>query len=91
LSPLQCTGKQRNLRIQGPDDIELLIERYPSGYVWKILNGSLHAIAQSGLEIVITQSFDSKKLAFRERIASRIGWTSQETLCGRDYEGHDIG
>src|ERR1700730_10640744 len=49
--------------IKGPDDAELLVERYPNGFVWKIRNGSLHAIQEPGLEIVSTRSFDAKKLA----------------------------
>ncbi len=68
--------------IKGPDDVELVVERYPNGYVWKIRNGSLQAIKQPGLEIVSTQSFDAKKLAFREPIASGVAWVSRRLPAG---------
>ena len=68
--------------IKGPDDVELIVERYPNGYVWKIRNGSLQAIKQPGLEIVSTQSFDAKKVAFREPIASGVAWVSRRLPAG---------
>lgn len=57
--------RERVVRLRGPDDIELLLEPYSDGFVWKIRNGSLRAIENLGVEIVEVRTFDAAKAAFR--------------------------
>lgn len=64
------------IRLRGPDDMELLIEPYDDGYVWRIRNGQLQAIERIRFEILGVQSFDADKAAFREATTTfRAYWT----------------
>ena len=56
----------QGIHLLGPDDVELLIEPYDDGFVWRIRNRRIGAIQKIRFEIRGVQSFDAEKAAFRE-------------------------
>ena len=62
------------IRLIGPDRIELRIEPYAEGYVWRIRNGTLQKIERLNFEILAVQSFDAERGAFREAEGQFAGY-----------------
>jgi hypothetical protein len=73
--PAPIQSADQGIRVSGPEEIELLIEPYSNGFVWKAHNRNLHAIDQLRLETISLRSFDWKKLAFREAIEFVVRWS----------------
>ena len=70
--------------IHGPDDVDLLLEEYADGYVWKFQSKSLQDIDQIRLEIFSARSFDSGKNAFRAGREFAIQWSGIRNLKAGD-------
>jgi hypothetical protein len=70
------------LRLAGPDRLELLIEPYPDGYVWRIRNGSLDDVENLRFEILGVQSFDAEQDAFRKAETAFKGYWSRIPKLG---------
>jgi hypothetical protein len=73
----------KGLRLLGPDRLEVLIDPYEDGNVWRICNGSLKAIEDIRFEVVEVQSFDAEQAAFRE------GETELQHI-GQRFENYDL-
>jgi hypothetical protein len=75
-------------RVSGPDHVELLLEEYAAGYVWKFHSKSLEDIDQVRLEIVGARSFDPEKHAFRKSREFIVRWSAVRNLkAGDQTEG----
>src|ERR1700733_1154937 len=72
------------LQISGPDGIELLLEEYADGYVWKFHSKSLQDIDQARLEIVSARSFDPEKREFRKAREFVVRWSGIRQLKAGD-------
>jgi len=81
---------RQELVIPGPHDLELRIS--PSGdvYVYKIWNGGLRSLGQLRLEMVSVQSFDARRLAWREPIVFKVQWPTIRTLPAGDETNSSI-
>ena len=75
----------QGIQLCGPDEVELLIEPYRDGYVWRIRNDRLEAIKNIRFEVVGVQSFDRKKAAFRDATTTfRAPWPAIRKLLSGD-------
>lgn len=77
---METEGFRKDIRIRGPEDMELLI--YPSGdfYFWKLHNGGLDDISELRVGIEEVSTFNSKKQAFRKPVPLRFRWSRIEAL-----------
>jgi hypothetical protein len=78
------TNELTRFIISGPDHVELLLEEYAEGYVWKFNSKSLEDIEQVRLEIVGARSFDSEKDAFRVSREFVVQWPAVRNLIAGD-------
>jgi hypothetical protein len=71
---MMVPGGEQDIRLFGPDDVELLLCPSADGYFWRILNGGLKKIQQVQLELSSVQTFDERKRAFRELVGVGFRW-----------------